>query len=277
VFSILLALDGSAEGDKAIGLAVNWAARFGASVTAIGIVDEHAIAAPEPASIGGDAFKERRDRNLLTLAHDRVDAALEAFSARARPAGIRFQALKRVTDRHSELTAATQAHDILIMPRDTHFTGPDDEESDGTLESLLGECSRPIVAVPADVQDGAGTLIAYSGGTRSARALQDMVATRIHQLGPNWIVSVDRHSAEAAREKAERALEFLRTHESSAELLPIVSHQPLDDILVDQAIRLKVALLAMGTHSRSRIVSYFTGSTLHGVLSRAMFPVFLAP
>lgn len=276
MLSILLALDGSPEAWVSMEVASSWARRFGATVTALGIVDEVALAAPEPASIGGDAFKERRDRSMLERAHQRVDSALARFRGIAESAGVRFQTIKRIAEREAELLAAAQAHDVLIMARDTHFAGPDEQESDRTVEYLLGACPRPIVAVPPEIGSGSGTLIAYSGGTNSAHMLQTFVANGLHQPGPNWVVTVDRQSAEPALERAQLAAEYLRMHEARVEVVPLVSRQAIEDVLLDQAHRLEIGLLAMGSHVRSRIREYFAGSLVHEVLSRAMFPVYLA-
>ena len=273
--SMLLILDGSRQGQGSIQLAVRWARRFGARVSALGWVDEHALAAPEPAPIGGDAFKDRRDRSLLEQAHRRVDEALTRFSREAESAGIAFSAGTQVGERTAGLSAAAQPHDVVIISRDTHFTGPDEYETDGTWALLSGHCARPLVVVPPEIQAGAGNLIAYSGGMRAAHALQTLVANDLHQGVPNHVLSIHGSSMDIATDRARRGLEFLEAHGGQAFLLPVVTHEAVADVLIEHARRLGVELVVMGSHPRSWLTSYLIGSIPHEVLSQSGCPVFV--
>jgi nucleotide-binding universal stress UspA family protein len=76
---LLVAMDGSANGVAAAGLAVDWARRFAAELTGLGILDKPSITRPQPVSFGGTAYKHQRDEALLADEHRRVVQLLGEF------------------------------------------------------------------------------------------------------------------------------------------------------------------------------------------------------
>ncbi len=275
--TMLLVMDGTEDGAGAADLAVRWAERFGAMIEVLGVIDEEAITAPEPASIGGDSFKQHRDETVLAHARQHMQAAMGAVVRRCHERNICCRALQRTGSAHHEAATAGQLHDLIIMPTVSHFALPGSEDNDGMLERLLAISPRPVVAVPPRASMGNGVLVACGDSPRSARALQAFVATGLHRCKPIWVLTVDAESESVARDQAASGADFLRSHGVHPQVRVVVSHEPVEEVIVDEANQLGLELIVIGAHRRSRFFGHFAASVTEGVVRHSSVPVFLSP
>jgi nucleotide-binding universal stress UspA family protein len=170
----LVALDGSANADAAVTLALEWARRFGIELLGLGILDRPSITRPQPVPLGGGAYKHHRDETLLEDAHRRVLAFLGEFQRRCDAEGVPCTIVEDVGTPHEQILAEAPACDVVLLGRETHFHFETQDRPDDTLSQVLGLSPRPVVVVPRDPAPGEGVLVAYGSGREVARTLQTL-------------------------------------------------------------------------------------------------------
>src|SRR3984893_2815367 len=170
--SALVALDGSAYGESAADLAIDWACRYGVRLLGLGILDAPTIERAEPVSLGAGAYKKARDEARLANAHRRVADFLADFRARGQAAGVAVEVLEDIGDPAARILREAQRCDVVILGRETHFHFETQDQHDETLAQVLRGSPRPVVVVPRSVPEGQGVLLAYGGGREAARTLQ---------------------------------------------------------------------------------------------------------
>ena len=164
--SILVALDGSAYSEPATTLALDWAARFGAQLLGLGVLDEPAIHRGEPVPLGGGAYKKARDEARMADAHHRITGFLADFSARSAAAGVSADVLEDIGDPADRILHEAHRCDVVILARETHFHFETQDRPDDTLARILRGCPRPVVVVPHTLPESHGVVVAYGGGAR---------------------------------------------------------------------------------------------------------------
>jgi nucleotide-binding universal stress UspA family protein len=88
------------------------------------------------------------------------------------------------------------------------------------------------------------------------------------------VVSVAAEHATAARH-ADRAVEFLRSHEINVCPRPLASAAPPAEVILEQARQLGARLLVMGAYGQPAIREFFFGSVTRTVLKESPVPLFL--
>lgn len=272
--SILVGLDGSPFSQAAVELGLGWAKRFGCRVTAVGIIDEPTIRGPESIPIGGGAYKRELEEAQLEDARRQVKAFLQKFAEQCDDDKIACTLLEGVGWPHQQIVQEAQAYDLILMGQETYFHFETQQTSDETLQRVLHNTPRPVVAVPAVRRTGQATLVAFDGSLQAARALQVFLATGLDQLGEIHIVSIDK-SAEVAAQLADRAARFLDAHDIKATLHPIESREGPNQLLLDRANQLGVELIVMGCYGESKLREFFLGSATSKMLKESNLPLFL--
>jgi len=107
--SVLVALDGSVYSETATSLALDWAARSGARLLGVGVLDRDSIERAEPVPLGGAAYKKDRDDARMAAAHRQVAEFLEVFRARGAVAGVKTDVLGEMVIRRSASCARPTA------------------------------------------------------------------------------------------------------------------------------------------------------------------------
>ena len=141
--SVLVALDGSPYSAPATTLALDWAARFGAHLLGLGVLDEPAIHKGEPVPLGGGAYKKARDEARMADAHHRIAGLLADFSARSAAAGVSAEVLEDIGDPADRILHEAHRCDVVILARETHFHFETQERPDDTLARTLRGCPAP--------------------------------------------------------------------------------------------------------------------------------------
>jgi nucleotide-binding universal stress UspA family protein len=272
--SILVALDGSAYSDAAVGLGIDWAMRFDASLVGVGVLDEPGITKPVPVPIGVGAYKKAWDEARLADATAHVRRALADYLARATAAGVRAEALEEVGDPSSRILRETQRCDVVLLGRETHFRFETQNKPDETLGQILRASPRPVVVVPRDVPAGEGVVVAYGGGREVARTLQTFQLLGLAAGETVHLVSVQREGWEADA-FARLAGHFLGAHGIAYELHPRASTAPPAEIFLDEIRRLRPRLFVMGAHGHHPMRDLFVTSVTRSVLRSCPVPVFI--
>jgi nucleotide-binding universal stress UspA family protein len=272
---VLIGLDGSTYSQRAIELGIRWAQQAQALLAGIGILDEPGIQAGEIVPLGGAAFKEHRDELRLAEAEDRLKDFYEQFEAACQQANVPRQIIHARGRPAEEILKVAPEFDMILLGRKTYFHFETSAEPDETtLEHVLRQGVRPVVAVPETLPAGSAIVVAYDGSLQATRAVQTFLAVGLPRIHKVHVVSVD-HEADIASKHARLAVHFFRHHRIEAEARPIASRASVADVLLEQVEQLQAGLLVMGAFGQSNMAEFFFGSVTQKIISETQVPLFL--
>jgi len=283
--SILLALDTTEASTLAQHLAIRVcqeiASRPGACgravhVTGVAVVDRPSIERPEPAPIGGGAFKVERDEAMLAHAHEKLTEILDRFEAQCRAAGIPCSTVRAEGLPYEQIQQEARSHDLIMIGKDTNFHFETSTETGDTVRRLLKASPRPVVVVPATVEKGTNVVIAYDGSLQSSHALHlwTLLDLRAHDSVVHLVsISVKRDEAEL---RCQEAATLLSYHDIEARTHPIESDAGLAEVIEEHAAEWSPKLVVMGAYGVGGIRAAFFGSETRAMLESSRSLLFLA-
>lgn len=272
--SILVGLDGTHSSDTAVELGIRWASQSNALLVGLGIIDEPSIRRPQPVPLGGGHFKAIAQEVQLAQETQRVEQVLERFALRTSQAGVACKLLEVVGTPSEQILLESQRYDLILLGRETCFCFGHESSPDNTIYEVVKNGPRPVVRVPRNLTDNTDVVIGYDGSLQSARAVQSLEAVGIARGQQIHIVSVAEDAVTAAR-TADRAVEFLRSHELRANALPVKSSQSPAMIILEKAQELNAGLIVMGAYGKRTMYEFFFGSSTSHMLANCELPLYL--
>ncbi len=271
--SMLVGLDGTADCDAALELAIRWSRETQALVVGLGVIDEPGIHGSEEMLVG-EVYFQKLNESLATEARHQVEHSLSRYARRCAEAGVPFKELEDVGAPYSQILKEAQRYDLILLGQETHFQYGWKDLPDGTIGKVLSESSRPVVAVPDVLEEGTSVLIAYDGSLQAARALYAFEASGLGLNRSVEIMSVGQDYKDAAR-NADRAVEFLRFHNIQASSHVIHSTAAPGGLILDRVRQQNIGLLVMGAYGQPILKEFFLGSVTRTVMKESPVPVFL--
>jgi nucleotide-binding universal stress UspA family protein len=272
--AILVGLDGSAYSDAAVELGLRWAKRFDCLLVGVGVLDEPRIRGPEPITAVGGHYYTAYDVQMAS-ARRLVEGPLERFAMRAVEAQVPHKQLEDIGLPCQEILREAERYDIILLGQKTYFHCLSQTPDRDTMDHLLRNTVRPVVAVPQILGSGNGILVAYDGSQEAARALGAFIPTGLHQLGEVTVISVDVESKVKAAKAADRAVEYLKLHDIDAKAHPVVSLLPPGKVVLEEAKKVRAELIVMGAKGRSKIREFFLSSVTQRALCESPIPLFM--
>jgi nucleotide-binding universal stress UspA family protein len=272
---ILVCLEGSASGNRAIDLAIEIAREMSARLMGLAIVDEPNIRAGSATGIGGSSFKQHRDEVLLEDAHKKASDWLLLFEARCRDAGIPARGLELRGRPAPKILEEMQSRDLTLIGRDANFLFETKEEDAETRDNVLHRAGKPVIVVPEEsAKTGPDVMIAYDGSSASNRALHALAGSGLANGRKVHVTSVQ-DDGEEAWEMASRGVELLRTLSVASKPRSIVSALPIADAILETRAKLGAGMLVMGAYTRSRLSEMIWGSVTRTLVEKCPVPIFL--
>ena len=272
--SILVGVDGSDYSTAAVELGIQWAQRSGAVLVGLGIIDAPTISKPELVPLGGSAYKVHRDASLLTDASHKVGQFLEHCAQRCAEADVACQILQDSGLPAEQILLEAQRYDLIMLGQHTFFHFETQQQPDETLEVVLKQSPRPVVAVPAALPAGQAVVVAYDGSLHAARALQMLQVLGLEGSQEVHVVCVD-PDQEQADLCVERAVAFLHSHHIAVQAYARATEAAPADVLLEHVHQVQASLLVMGAYGRSTLREFFGGSVTCTMLRESPVPLFL--
>jgi nucleotide-binding universal stress UspA family protein len=272
--TILIGLDGSAYSTRAVELGLRWARQADALLVGLGVIDEPTIRRPEPVPLGAGAFKQHRDDRRVAEARRQAEQFLEQFALRCAEAKVACKVLEDVGLPHEQIVREAQRYDLILLGRQTYFHFETQVGADDTLSRVLRNSPRPVVTVPERLPEGRSMLVAYDGSLQAAHALYAFQASGLAGAEEVHVVSVAADRREAAGH-AERAADFLRSHDVRARAQPVATGDEPSVVLREQAARVDASLVVLGAYGKPTWREFFLGSVTRALLRDASVPLFL--
>jgi nucleotide-binding universal stress UspA family protein len=272
---ILVCLEGSPSGGRAVDLAIEIAQQLGASLAGLAIVEEPDIRAGAATSIGGVSYKKQRDEALVQDARQRVDRWLGEFTQRCRSCGIRADAVEQRGRPAATILEEMQHHDLALMGRHANFKFEIVASDPRTRDVVLQQARKPVLVVPEDPPvDSSRVLAAFDGSSAAMRALHSFAGSGLAARNEVSVASVEDDGA-AAWEMASRGVEILRGLGVEASPRNLVSTLAIADALLQERARLGARMMVMGAYARSRLTELVWGSITRALLDKTPVPLYL--
>ncbi|MFT5441115.1 MAG: nucleotide-binding universal stress UspA family protein [Myxococcota bacterium] len=269
--TILVATDGSECALAAERCAVVLAAKLGASLTGITVIEDKLVRAPASAGLELPAFPEAE---LGAYHRARADAILRRFAERARAAGIEVTCDVAQGTADDRITERSLAASLTIVGRDSRAEGGRGGLFGATAEAITRKTTKPVLVVPAGAELTGPIVLGFDGspGSKLAAALTVFLANGLAEQVHVFVDSKDKGRAVTRFDDVRKLVTGLSSpiRETSSTL-----GRP-DVKLVDAAKDANAGLIVMGAYGRNRITDYFIGSNAAAVVRTSPVAVLLA-
>ncbi len=248
---LLVAVNGAADGWRALEQALVIAQREGSRVLGLHVTDSETDVASDAVQAVQAEF-QRRCETTLVQAHLIVASGKAARAVCERA---------RWTD--------------LVVVSLTHPPGPQPLARLGSgFRSLLHLCPRPVLAVPGATFPLSRALLAYDGSPKAEEAL--FVATYVAgQWGLDLSVVSVTETDTAPAETLDRAQSYLAEHGVGATFIDIEKSGPTAEAILETAQEQESDLIVMGGYGHSPMVEVVLGSAVDQVLRESLVPTLI--
>jgi nucleotide-binding universal stress UspA family protein len=273
--NVLVCLEGSPSGERAVDLAIQIARQLHAKLVGLAIVDEPNIRAGAATGIGGASYKKQRDDVLVEEAQQHADQWLREFAERARKEGISSQTLEERGRASSKILAEMHNFDLVLMGRHANFKFETEASDPKTRDTILHKARKPVLVVPEAVPVASSrVLIAFDGSSAAKRAVRSFAESGLATGTEVYVASVEDDGA-VAWEMASRGVEILRELEIKASVRNLVSTLTIAEALLEERARLGARMLVMGAYASSRLSALVWGSITRELLEKSPVPLYL--
>lgn len=277
--SLLIGLDGSTGSQAVLELGLRWAKRFDALAVGLGIVDEQTLCMAGSTRFGGRLYWSLAARTHLEYhARHRADQVVEAFACRCAEAGVKSRTLEDMGSPFIQILQEARGHDLILLGQQSWLdsggsSGLGFGEAEETLNRVLRESPRPVVAVPSTPSGGDAIVVAYDGSIQAAHTLDAFLESGLTDSQRVHVVSVSPDSRDATR-FADRAVGALRLHGIRAVSHQLVTAVPPAEVILNELCYLEAGLLVMGAGGESAADALVLGSVTRSVLKASPVPIF---
>ncbi len=269
--TVLVATDGSEAAAVAERYGCALAARLGARVLGVSIVEERYVRGLRDEGLGVTAPPAEAVESFYT---SRADAACRRLEETGRSHGVdaTCEATRGVAD--DVIVERAKQADLIVIGRDGEHAGFRTELIGATVDAVLRKTAKPAVVVPAGAQLSGPVLLAFDGspGSRIAARLAVEIAGRLGEGIHVFVDSKDKGRSAARFDEVRRLLgsPSVPVREAASTL-----GRP-DAKIVDAAREIGPSMIVMGAFGRSRIHEFFLGSNSAAVVRNSPVAVLLA-
>ena len=213
------------------------------------------------------------NRRLDALAHAVAEASRQAAAASGLACTTQAPQLA-YPDLVESFTALARAHDLTVLDSEPISLAVDR----GLIEAVLTNSGRPLIVVPEgqDAFAGGRILVAWDGGAKAARALNDALPL-LREASHVELVSVTgEKDLGHAVSGADLAPHLTRHGIKVGELTLPVLDGDVAETLRNHAKLIRADMIVMGAYVHSRLRQMMLGGTTQSLLKKGPVPLFLS-
>jgi len=276
---ILVGMDGSNFGKRAVAYGIALAKKSGGTLCGICIVDTFGIERHSAgANIGAFYFAEKLIDEKINEARETLETLLEEFDELCRRSGIKYEKILTCGTPAKELIRESELADLLILGVRTFFQFETREGPEDTFEKVVSHGRCPLLAVTdEELPTELGVLIAYDGKLKSNNAMRAFTGMNDHFNFSREVtllnVSDDPCEGDAVLEKADR---YLQAHGLTVKK-KVRAGRPRE-VIHKTAKEMEAAgktLLVIGTSGSNEIADYLLGNSIKNILRDGTIPLFI--
>jgi nucleotide-binding universal stress UspA family protein len=271
---IFLHMDGTAQAEVRLRLAIDLARRHDAHLTALYIIDIQMppIAGGEAA---GAAFLAELRLKMLSDARIAATAVEARFRERLRLEGVAGEWRQIEGAATEEVALHARYADLVIVSQD-HPDGSQ-PDADAIIERVLFSAGRPVLIVPHTTQVetvGRRVLIGWNASREATRAVHDALPL-IARADAVTVFTVSRRGA-SDEPGAALALHLARHGIKVQVEHTVAAGMNTSDIMLNAAANLPADLLIVGGYGHSRFRELVLGGVTRTLLRRMTLPVLMS-
>ena len=275
---ILVGLGGTECTLTATQTAIDFAQRFGASLTGVTIANVAQLQRVGPVPIGGGAAATDLRLHRLSETRNRIEETIVHFGEECVNAGVESRVLREERDEPFDyLISQARYHDVTVLGLHGLFeygvAGEAEYDPGLSLVRLLQGGVRPLIATTPEPQAIRRVLIAYSGSVASAKTMRRFIQM---QLWPEAIIRIATFGTDADRRQRHlhHAVEYCQAHGIVAE----PHYEPTDprEGVLGVAHDWGANLIVMGNSNRTLLSRRVLGDTMLKTIRESDVPLFLA-
>ena len=278
---ILVALDPDADTPVATETAIRIAARCGATLTGIALIDREAIDEDTAGGgIGSMHFAEKMRERITAETRLKAQALVQTFGEQVDAAGV-----PHTGDRVGEdglvasLVDEMRTHDLLVAGRESHFYYRDPERRTHTMAKVIETGAGATLLVGAQEPHVRRVLVAYDGSTASSRTLQKFAHLSPFGMTVEVEIAHVRDAAPDARRASDyltgAARDYLLAHGyTTVHTTGLEGGKPADTLL-EHAATTGADLIVSGAYAKTGLKRWILGSSATTLLEKATLPLFL--
>lgn len=271
---ILVPTDGSDNAVTGVHYAVSLAARYGASLHGLHVIDVKLLEGPFLRDISaslGTAPYVNYQNNVALILEERGKATLEAFSHACEQAKVPCETTQLTGSITLSIIENSALVDLIVMGRG----GEHGEWLDGllgsTTESVVRRAGCPVLVTGRDTAELNRFVAPYDGSTHAKKALQISA-----NMGETWQVPFDVLVVNPRQGESlvAEAKSYLTAHQVDVEYT-ILDGDP-SEIIVEYARERDSDLIVMGAYGHTKVRELVVGSTTAYTINHSPCPVLLS-
>jgi len=276
---ILVGIDGSDFGKRAVAYGITLAKNSGATLAGICVVDTFGIERHSAgANIGAFYFAEKLIDEKINESSDTLERLLDEFEEKCKSNGVEYEKILTCGTPAKEIIRESELADLMILGVRTFFHFETSEGPGDTFEKVVSHGRCPLIAVTdEELPMEMGVLIAYDGNLKSNNAMRAFagINDRFNFSREVTLLNVndDPCEGEAVLEKADR---YLQAHQLTVKK-KVRAGRPRE-IIYKMAKEMEAArktLLVIGTSGSNEISDYILGNSIKNIVRDGSVPMFI--
>lgn len=274
--TILIPVDGSANGDTALDYGIYIAPKLEATLTGLHVIDVYLIQGPMMSDVSGavtmppyDGFFDAIETSLK----EKADGVLKRFNDRCRTAGIPGAAKMNAGKISDTIIEESQSADLIVMAKKgEHFHLKEGGRIGSVAEAVIRRSGKPVMVIPAGFREIESMGLAYDGSPSARKALELSLYISEKARWPITVLIISQDHVKAA-DLSEQVEAAAQQGLADCEVI-VVSGRETDEII--NFIREgSVEVMVMGAYGHNRLREWLLGSTTSHVIHNSTIPVLL--
>ena len=276
VKTMLIPVDGSAQGGVALDYGLYMAPKFETVIAGLHVIDIYLIQGPVLTDVSGavgmppyDGFFEAVETTL----HEKADLILKDFEARCKQARTPCSVKKGIGKIPDVIVEEAAGADWIVMAKKgEHFHLKEGGLLGSVAEAVIRKSGKPVMVTPEHFVEIESMALAYDGSEPAKKALD--LSLRVSERA-NWPLT-----ALIITDSQDRAAELTGQIEDAAQPLTvdcevvIAAGKEVDEMLgfISEGA---VELMVMGAYGHNRLRHLLLGSTTSQIVAKSPIPVLL--
>jgi nucleotide-binding universal stress UspA family protein len=271
---ILVPTDGSDAAAVGVEYAVALAAKYGAALLGLHVVDVRLLEGPILRDLSaslGTAPYVNYEGNITALLEERGKAALAEFVQRCESAGVAHETALATGMVSRTIVQRADLCDMIVMGRGGEHSEWLEGLIGSTTEAVVRRAAQPVLVTGTAVPSDRRFLVAYDGSRHARHALRTAVAIAADWKVPFHLLLVGDQRMDEVEADA-RA--YLQAYDVAVEYVRREGEP--GDVIVAYAAECQADLLVMGAYGHSKVRELVVGSTTTFAINHAPCPVLLS-
>lgn len=277
--TIMVCTDGSEGAQRATEMAVDWAARLGATIRAVYVTDVRLLEGPWLADISGAIGAQPYAAlvpQLVKWQREKAEIVMDAVRQSCASRGVTCETIVETGRVIPTLLEQERHCDLVVLGQRGEHAAWAWQPLGSSVEGLVRASIRPCLVVTQQWQPTRQAVVAFDGSRESRKALERGLPL-LHALGAQAevvTVAVEGHGPPVADPELHETIRQTAPPDLRVTTRIVQGTDAAVEILL-AAEHCSAQLIVMGAYGHTRIRELILGSTTTSVLRRTNMPVLL--